>query len=80
MTEEEYFAAHNGDGINKLLRSYHRAFRKGYFDIEATGVRLSEEELRADLLHCLYHNKPKDMIDSPDKRLIELIGIRGSGI
>ncbi|MDU2421292.1 MAG: hypothetical protein E7D48_04145 [Bifidobacterium scardovii] len=72
MNEEEYFASRSGDDTNKLLREYCRTFHGPYYNIEETGIHLSPAELRADLLHCLYHNKPKDQISQPGKHLIEL--------
>lgn len=72
MSEEEYFASRSSDDTNRLLREYCRAFHGPYYNIEETGIRLTPAELRADLLHCLYHNKTKDEIDKPDEHLIAL--------
>lgn len=75
MSEEEYFANRSGDDTNKLLREYHRAFHKGYFDIEETGVNLTDAELRADVLHCLYRNRPKEQNDQPGPELVRLAAV-----
>ena len=72
MSEEEYFTQHHNDNTDMLLLDYSERFETPYFDIEDTGVALTDTELRADLLHCLYHDKPKDKIDAPDDHLTAL--------
>lgn len=72
MSEEEYFTQHHNDNTDLLLLGYSERFETPYFNIEDTGVTLTDTELRADLLHCLYHNKPKDHIDQPSRNLIAL--------
>ena len=54
MSEEEYFTQHHNDNTDLLLLDYSERFETPYFNIEDTGINLSEAELRADLLHCLY--------------------------
>lgn len=73
MSEEDYFTQHRGEDTDDLLARYGLQFGEPYFNIEDTGINLSEAELRADLLHCLYHNKPKDHIGQPSRNLIALV-------
>lgn len=72
MSEEEYFTQHHNDNTDMLLLDYSERFESPYLNIEDTTTALTDTELRADLLHCLYHNKPKDEIDEPDAHLTAL--------
>lgn len=72
MSEQEFFIQHRHVDTRRLLFDYSIAFHKGYFSVESVGPKLTDTELRAHLLHCLYHNKPKDDLNQPEHELIRL--------